>query len=161
MKKLLLVPICALIMAAIGPSLLARQPETAGPPRVLDGDTIDIRGQRIRLHGIDAPEADQTCLDANRLRYPCGAIATRALSAIISRNTIRCVTRDTDRYGRSIAQCFVNGTDIGATLVRTGMAVAYRQYSQSYVHEENSARDAGAGIWSGTFDFPWNWRRNR
>ena len=160
MKKLLLVPICTLIMAAIGPDLLAQTPEISGPAHVLDGDTIDIRGQRIRLHGIDAPEADQTCLDANRLRYPCGAIAFRALTALISRNSVRCVPRTTDRYGRSIAQCFVDGTDIGATLVRTGMAVAYRQYSRSYIHQEHRARLAGAGIWSGTFALPWNWRRS-
>ena len=136
-------------------------PRRPDPAHVLDGDTIDLRGQRIRLHGIDAPEADQTCLDANRLRYRCGAVATRALSALISRKPVRCVTRDTDRYGRSIAQCFVTGTDIGATLVRSGMAVAYRQYSQAYIREEDRARDARAGIWSGTFDFPWNWRRTR
>ena len=161
MNKLLVIPICAIVMAAAAPDLLAQTTETFGPAHVLDGDTIDIRGQRIRLHGIDAPEADQTCLDANRHRYPCGATATRVLTAIISSNPVRCVTRHTDRYSRSIAQCFVDGTDIGATLVRTGMAVAYRQYSRSYVNEEARARDARAGIWSGTFDLPWNWRRNR
>ena len=161
MKKLFLFAICALVIAAIGPGLPDKDPETSGPAHVLDGDTMDLRGKRIRLHGIDAPEADQTCLDANRQRYRCGAVATRALAALISRNPVRCVTRDTDRHARSIAQCFVDGTDIGATLVRSGMALAYRQYSQTYVREEDHAREARAGIWSGTFDFPWNWRRTR
>ena len=161
MKKLFLFAICALAVAAIGPGLVAQHPETSGSAHVLDGDTIDLGGQHIRLHGIDAPEADQTCLDANRQRYRCGAVATRALAALISSNPVRCVTRDTDRFGRSIAQCFVDGADIGATLVRNGMALAYRQYSQAYIREENRAREARAGIWSGSFDFPWNWRRTR
>lgn len=159
MKKLLLVPICALVLAAIAPRLPGQHSETPGRVHVLDGDTLDIAGERIRLHGIDAPEAAQSCIDANRRPYPCGAVSTRALNALVAGKTVRCTTHDTDRYGRSIAQCFADGRDIGATLVRNGMALAYRQYSRSYVHEENTARRNRAGLWSGSFDLPWNWRR--
>ena len=48
------------------------------PARVIDGDTLDIAGERIRLHGIDAPESEQTCV-ADGVTWPCGQSATAAL----------------------------------------------------------------------------------
>ena len=159
MKKLLLFPICALVFAAITSGVPAQRPDLSGPARVIDGDTIAIRGWRIRIHGIDAPEARQTCTDARKRPYPCGSVSTKILSTTISSRPVRCVIRDTDRHGRPIGQCFAAGDDIGAVQVRLGMALAYRQYSHAYVTEEARARDAGVGIWSGTFEFPWNWRR--
>ncbi len=70
--------------------------EIIGKPRIIDGDTIEIAGQRIRLHGIDAPESDQTCVAENK-RWPCGRNATLALSGLISTNWVACQERDKDR----------------------------------------------------------------
>ncbi len=52
--------------------------DITGPARIIDGDTIDIAGERIRLHGIDAPESGQTCV-ADGVTWPCGQSATAAL----------------------------------------------------------------------------------
>ncbi len=67
---------------------------------------------------------------------------------------------DVDRYGRVVATCFVGVTDLGCWMVAHGWAVAYRRYSDRYIADEQAARDAGAGIWVGTFIMPWNWRRD-
>ena len=73
-----------------------------GKPRVVDGDTLEIGDRRIRLHGIDAPEAKQTCLE-NGKRWRCGTNATSALSQMIGRHLVVCQQRDMDRYKRIVA----------------------------------------------------------
>jgi len=129
-----------------------------GTARIIDGDTIDIEGQRIRLHGIDAPETFQTCI-ADDVSWPCGRHSTAALVEFIDASPVRCEGEDADRYGRTIAVCYVRGVDIEAWMVANGWAMAYRKYSLDYVDEETAAQDAQAGLWSGEFVPPWAWRR--
>jgi endonuclease YncB( thermonuclease family) len=134
-----------------------------GQARVIDGDTIDIAGQRIRLHGIDTPEAQQFC-EAGGKSWRCGQDATFALANLIGRTWVTCVERDKDRYGRIIAVCKVGGPkgqDLGAYMVAEGWATAYRRYSKDYVANEDAARAAGLGLWRGKFIAPWEWRRGK
>lgn len=134
-----------------------------GVPRIVDGDSIEISGTRIRLHGIDAPEARQSCT-RDSIEWACGLEATMALAALIERNWVSCAKRDTDRYGRIVATCSVGGPkgiDLNRRMVLEGWALAYRRYSMDYVEVENEARDAGNGIWSGSFVTPWEWRRKK
>jgi endonuclease YncB( thermonuclease family) len=126
--------------------------EIVGRASVIDGDTIEIRGQRIRLFGIDAPEGRQLCQMGDR-SYRCGQKAALALADFIGAKTVR-----TDRYRRTIATCFVNDRDLGAWLVREGWALAFRRYSLDYVSDENGARVAKRGVWRGDFEMPWEWR---
>ena len=56
--------------------------------------------------------------------------------------TTRCVGDTKDRYGRLIANCFVDGYNVNARLVYEGLALAYRKYSKQYVPEEDKARAA-------------------
>jgi endonuclease YncB( thermonuclease family) len=130
-----------------------------GVASVIDGDTIEIHGERFRLFGIDAPEAKQLCKGAKGKPYRCGQVAANALSDLIVNQTVTCEKRDVDRYQRIVAVCEVNGQDVGAYLVATGLAVAYVQYSKSYVPQQNAARQAGLGLWAGAFEMPWDWRR--
>lgn len=139
-----------------GPTALA---DMTGVASVVDGDTIEIHGQRIRLHGIDAPESSQTCLDRGGQVWRCGQRAALALQDLIGRRTVSCDERDVGRYGRTISQCFVGETDLNEWLVEQGLALAYRRYSNDYVPAENEARVAGRGMWAGTFEPPWEWRR--
>ena len=134
--------------------------QITGPARVIDGDTLEIAGERIRLHGIDAPESKQTCI-ADDVTWPCGQRATAALVAFIGGVPVRCVEQGTDRYGRTIATCYAQGEDIEAFMVLNGWALAYRRYSLDYVDEEATAQDARAGLWRGEFVPPWEWRRGK
>jgi endonuclease YncB( thermonuclease family) len=130
-----------------------------GVASVTDEDSLEIRGIRIRLHVVDAPESRQRCTRPSGQTWRCGQQAALALSDRIGRRSVSCVSRDTDRYGRTIAVCSQDGADLNAWLVREGWAVAYRQYSQDYVRDEAEARRAGRNIWSGAFVMPWDWRR--
>ncbi len=131
--------------------------DVSGRALVIDGDTIEVRGSRVRLHGIDAPESDQPCC-AGGSAWQCGRHATRALTDLIGGRLVDCQERDRDRYGRIVAICHVGGSDLGAWLVIRGWALAYRRYSDDYVSEEATARASRRGLWRGEFAAPWDWR---
>jgi endonuclease YncB( thermonuclease family) len=130
----------------------------AGRASVIDGDTLEIRGTRIRLNGIDAPESRQTCRDRNGAEYRCGHRAAFSLADKIGSANLACAVLDHDRYGRSVATCRLGETDVNGWMVASGWAIAYRQYSRVYIDEEAAAQAAGAGIWAGRFTPPWEWR---
>lgn len=145
-----------LVMALTAP--IAQAQALLGQASVIDGDTIEIHGKRIRLHGVDAPESSQPCVRAGQA-WRCGAAAANALDQWIARRTVSCQALDTDRYGRTIARCSVAGQDMGAWLVGSGWALAYRQYSKDYIPAETAARLSGRNIWSGQVQAPWDYRR--
>ena len=134
--------------------------DVTGPARVIDGDTLEIQGQCIRLHGIDAPESRQLCrLDGKP--WQCGEVAANALADKIARRSVTCEDLGRDRYKRIIARCAVAGEDIGAWMVSQGLALAYRRYSRDYVDQEAEAQEARRGIWASEFVKPWEWRRGK
>ena len=121
----------------------------AGQAQVVDGDTIDINGQRIRLEGIDAPETAQACTTSTGVSWACGRAATKALAALVAGIDVACDSRGTDKYGRVLGVCFADGRDINGAMVKAGMAWAFVRYSTSYVTDEGAARTAKTGIWQG------------
>lgn len=131
-----------------------------GTARVVDGDTIEIKDQKIRLWGIDAPELAQRCTEDGEV-YPCGLDASRALAKQIGRKPVTCARRDTDRCGRVVALCTVEGVDISRWVVLQGQAVAFRKYSLDYIADENRAREAKAGLWAGEFQDPSDFRHQK
>lgn len=133
----------------------------AGEVRVVDGDTLRIGAARIRLHGIDAPERAQRCVDAGGRRYRCGDEAAAALTRLIGGGRPDCTERDRDRYGRSVAVCTIGGRDLNRAMVAGGWALAYTQYSRDYVDDEAAARRARRGVWQGSFEQPAEYRAER
>ena len=132
--------------------------DITGTASVIDGDTIEIHGQRIRFHGIDAPESRQTCIVGGDV-WRCGQQAALALSDFIGPSPVTCEKQGTDRYRRIIGVCSVRGEDVEAWMVLNGWALAYRRYSTDYVAQEQAAREARRGLWRGEFVPPWEWRR--
>ena len=151
-----LVVALSLLIAATAPAARA---EITGSAKIIDGDTIDIGGQRIRFFGIDAPEAGQTCVAKSE--WDCGRQATLALTRMIETHRVSCAERHRDQYQRIVAVCHLwnpDGPDVNAEMVREGWAMAYRLYSTDYVKQEHEARSARRGIWRGTLVAPWDWR---
>ncbi len=157
LPRLLLVGSVLTLLGGAVPAC-AKEP-LIGRASVIDGDTIEIHGQRIRLEGIDAPESRQTCKDAMGKPWRCGKAAAFALADKIGTATVTCQPHGKDRYKRVLAVCTLSGLDLNGWMVRNGWSVAYRKYSVAYVADEDEARLAGANIWSGTFDMPWDWRK--
>jgi endonuclease YncB( thermonuclease family) len=133
--------------------------EISGVASVVDADTLDVHGERIRLVGIDAPESKQQCRDAGGEFYRCGQVAALALDTWLNSNPVTCKIEDKDRYSRFLGQCSVRGTSVQEWLVANGHALAYRTYSKQYVPAEEQAHAAKAGIWAAQFVNPWEWRK--
>lgn len=145
------------MMAAAGASA---QP-IVGQPTVVDGDTLIVQEQRVRLWGIDAPEAQQSCVGANG-KFQCGTEATRYMQGLVAGNgPATCSIKTIDRYKRPVAVCLIQGRDLGAAMVLAGWALAFVRYSNDYVGAEADARQARRGMWAGSFEAPWEWRAGK
>lgn len=140
----------AAIIAATVVILANPRPTFSGRARVIDGDTIELAGKRVRLWGIDAPEAAQ----------PGGAAATAQLQLLISNEPVTCHQRDTDHYRRIVALCEAGGRPLNSWMVKSGNAVDYVRFSLgAFSVEEAEARAARRGIWAAPFERPEDYRR--
>ena len=169
-KIFLQINICLIFFSLVNIDVKSEEIKViSGIAKVIDGDTIKINKKKIRLFGIDAPEKKQQCrrssLSISFLTfgkdYPCGQISADRLRKKINNKFVVCKYSSKDRYKRFIAECFLNKTNINAWMVQTGHAVAYKKYSKKFVSQEIYARKEKLGLWSGTFEMPWNWRKNR
>ena len=133
-------------------------PHLGGAARIIDGDTLDIHGERVRLEGIDAPELAQTCGRRRGGTWRCGEAAAYALRRLTAAREVVCERQGKDKYGRTLGVCSVDGRDINAELVREGLAWAFVHYSLSYVREEAEARAERLGVWQGAAEAPWDFR---
>lgn len=130
----------------------------SGRARVIDGDSLYVGGVEVRLFGVDAPEAMQTCVFEG-VSSPCGRQSTRALRELIEGRVVTCDERDQDVHGRVVAVCRRDGVDINGWLVENGWAMAYRRYGHDYVEAEAEAKFARRGMWRGEPTAPWDWRQ--
>jgi endonuclease YncB( thermonuclease family) len=150
----------ALLVAAAPLAEVARADDVTGQASVIDGDTIEIHGTRVRLYGIDAPEHDQLCSDPRGDRYRCGQVASNALAGFIGRQAVACVEVDRDRYRRTVAVCSVGKVDLADWMVRGGLAIDWPRYSKGdYAPAETEARGKQIGLWGGRFVEPWRYRQ--
>ncbi|MDX6807126.1 thermonuclease family protein [Terrihabitans rhizophilus] len=157
----------AILVAALFFTTPVLSADIVGRASTVDGDTIEIHGQRIRLWGVDAPEAGQSCAglqDRNHAvqrSWRCGKAAADTLDDMLaSARPTSCEAVDTDRYGRTVARCAAGGRDVARMMVEKGLAVDYPQYSKgAYADAEREAKAARRGMWAGTFVMPWDWRK--
>ena len=131
-----------------------------GKPKIIDGDTINIGKNKIRLHGIDAPETNQTCSIDNKI-WNCGIESTIALKNFILEKEVYCKIIDIDKYKRFIGICFLDNQNINQYMVRNGWAIAYRYYSLDFVETEKLAKKDKIGLWKGKFQEPFLYRKSK
>ncbi|MCH4559127.1 thermonuclease family protein [Mesorhizobium jarvisii] len=143
-------------------NLLGARPDPiAGVASVIDGDTIEIHGQRIRFNGIDAPESRQYCDDAKGFEYPCGRRSAEALEAFLAASRpVQCTFVAWDRYHRFVGDCRrADGVSVAVWMVGHGQALDWPRYSHgAYGELQTKAETAKVGLWAGTFQAPWDWR---
>jgi endonuclease YncB( thermonuclease family) len=142
------------------PSPPATSPALSGRASVVDADTLDVGGTRVRLFGIDAPEKNQTC-ERNGTHWACGSEAAVALAVLLGDEEVRCEARGSDRNRRLIGLCWTGTIDVSRWMVEHGWAVAYRRFAADYADAEDAARNERRGLWAGNFETPEDWRRRQ
>lgn len=138
---------------ALGVSVPATSQSYFGSAEVVDGDTLRMGDIRFRLFGVDAVEADQTCL-RNGVEWQCGKDAVAALRGITEGKRVICNAKDEDAYGRIVAVCTANRYDLSEQMARMGLAIALEQFSQDYVAAVEAAKSRKVGIWGSEFELP-------
>ena len=130
----------------------------SGIAYVVDGDTVRVAGQSIRLLGIDAPELGQPARDAKGHWYDQGKFVSRRLHNLIGGKYVTVIVVSTDKYRRLVGKIEYEGMDVNAWLVKNGFAIA--AYGNDYKLTESMARLAKRGIWSDKESYnPAEWRR--
>jgi endonuclease YncB( thermonuclease family) len=148
--------VLALLVVALLRLLQPVPPPLSGRGTVVDGDTLRLGGERVRLLNLDAPERAQICTDAAGAQWACGEAARSYLRRLLASGDITCTPTGRDRYERLLARCSGAGSDLGGQVVGAGLAVP----DGGYGAEAAAARAAKAGIWAGPFTAPAQWRRD-
>lgn len=120
--------------------------------KVVDGDSLEIKNQRIRLIGIDAPEYSQTCKNSENKKYNCGTQSTNFLKKLIENKTVTCHPHSKDKYDRLLCTCYIGSTDINKEMVKNGHAILYIE--DKYLQDQQHAKNHKLGIWHGNFIHP-------
>jgi endonuclease YncB( thermonuclease family) len=150
----------ALVLLLAGAAWLAARLDPLPPrftshnARASDGDSFWLGSDRVRLLGIDAPELDQICWQADGAEWACGRAARNEMVELLARGTVTCQPEGNDKYGRTLAHCTTGGRDIGAAMVLAGLALAKDEYGA----QESEARSTQRGLWQGRFTEPKAWR---
>ena len=158
-QKILIFKITFFLFLLISSSLLFANTIT-GKAKIIDGDTLHIGMNKIRLHGIDAPEIKQNCLYNNK-EWQCGKESRLSLKQLINNKIVVCESDSVDKYKRFIAICFANKINLNKMMIIQGWAIAYKYYSLDFVNEENIARSNKIGIWKGIFEEPYQFRSKK
>lgn len=151
------------ILTALSAAFAARAgPEISGMPFVADGDTLGFAERRVRLYGIDAPEAGQTCLMLGQ-DVPIGQWATQTLRRLIGRETVTCFPIGRSRGAHMLARCRTpSAGDLSRAMVAAGFAWDYKKQSRGiYADVQAEAFKRRLGVWAdgAPCQPPWEWRR--
>lgn len=145
-----------------------------GRATVIDGDTLEIGSQRVRLWGVDAPEGRQSCMRDGQA-YRCGTEAARHLDRLINDRPVTCTPQGRpDRYHRMVARCAVTADcepsetcktfrrDLGSWMVAAGWALDEPRYSGGeHAEQQYDAEQGRKGLWAGPFVRPRDWRAGK
>ena len=125
-----------------------------GDVYVVDGDSLKLAEQNVRLAHIDAPEYYQTCKRADKSTYNCGIKAREKLESLLKLGKLSCKTVGRDIYNRDMCVCFAGGTKFNLDMVRSGWGVVYKSGDAAYLEAQADAKRAKLGIWQGKYMKP-------
>lgn len=145
------------IILVLAPIQTASARSMSGPAVAIDGDTLDMSGEHIRLFGIDAPEGQQACQRDNQT-WNCGQEAKRLLSEMVAGKVVECEPIDRDAYSRTVARYYVGERELGAVLVLKGLAVTLSNGAETYSVEEATSKRFKLGLWGSVFQTPAEYR---
>jgi len=128
---------------------------------VVDGDTLDLGGQKYRLFGIDAPEHAQSCHTPAGGNWACGLAATAEMVRLTANKDVQCDDRGKDGFHRILAVCLANGANLNAAMIDGGFAWAFVKFSDMFVAPEAVARTKRIGVWQAPSEAPWDFRADR
>ena len=148
-------PRLLLCFAVLGTPAAFCAPGMTGPAGMLSGDTLEIGGERVRLHGVDAPGLAQRCRRDAGIEWRCGFLARTELVRHINDRPVACEDEGQDAFGQRLATCRVEASSLGARLVERGWALAA---DATYAETEAVAREAGRGLWHDGFEPSADWR---
>ena len=146
-------------IAVAPPSGVPHERVIEGAARIIDGDTIDIGGLKIRFAGVDSMEHQQECQRDGKA-WACGKEAKAWLERFIAGATVRCTKVSTKKSVPLIANCYnAGGVQLGWAMVNWGYAINDRAYAPNFAPSQRYAMRSRRGIWSGEFIEPVLWRR--
>ena len=158
-KKYLLIKIFILILCSIFISLGSNNAFSGQKIKVIDGDSIELNGERIRLEGIDAPEYTQYCFDYKKEKYDCGIKSKEYLEKIVMVEDFYCESMGKDKYNRTLSVCYANGQNVNEAMLAAGWAVVYRSQNPIYNMAQLRAKRQKNGIYRGKYIAPELYRR--
>ena len=134
-----------------------------GKAEVIDGETIRFDGKPMRLWGVSAPALDQTCTKPDGTVWPCGEWARDQLAILIGREPLKCFGRGPgpDYDGIELVQCWNARHNLNYSMIEFGAALAYRPHTSDFQGSERFASRRGLGLWSGSFEPPWQHRARK
>lgn len=160
MRKIVDIFVVSLLLGgvAIGVAWLGKglQEDYSGKVYVIDGDTVILDQEKIRLEGIDAPEIGQICT-RDGVDYQCGELSKAHLRKLIAGGEFHCLAWQRDKYDRLLGECFAGNENINQKMVADGWALSFG----GYFREEKQARQRNNGMWKGKFQRPVDWRQVR
>lgn len=130
--------------------------QISGAARAIDGDSMFVGRDEVRMKGIDAPEGRQSCTKDGQ-PWECGNAARDELRRLIGKDVVQCNVIERDKHNRLLATCSAAGRDLNAGMVASGMAVAYG----GYLREQGDAKAKRRGLWGSEFQQPREWRHER
>ncbi|MBL6621120.1 MAG: thermonuclease family protein [Rickettsiales bacterium] len=139
--------------------LIKNKSSIIGKARIIDGDSLIISKNEIRLQDIDAPEYKQQCSDKNYIKYDCGIDALIYLKKLTNGNIVKCKISGKDFYNRYLGTCYVNEKNLNKLMIRSGNAIKFGADSK-YYQDELYAKVNKYGIWQGDFITPRQYRKN-
>jgi endonuclease YncB( thermonuclease family) len=135
-----------------------KEPAMEGTATAIDGDTLllteaDGLQSVLRLVSVEAPELYQECRTDGAF-WPCGLVARDTLETLVAGAALSCLPCGPNRDGALLALCYDGDRNIGAELLREGMATSFAFFSNGMHAAESQAKRAGRGLWRGDWVHP-------